>query len=493
MKKIIILLTFLILSFSCSNDEKINDNPEAEIELDLTLISINSFSSSFEYSYSSQLESVKLIWNDIDEVDLINKIGEVEITQNNSNKTINNLEQSQNYFFKLVGKINEQEYYSDLITLTTSEIETLFDGQIASSIVTNSIEEILKNDDGYLIVTSSGTISVHKLDNNFNLLWSTEISVRNTNNFKSIIDLENGEYILFGSGNTNTGLGTYNTKSFAVKINNSGNKLWTKFFHYGDNTDWSFWWNDILKFKKKGNNIKLLTTVDTTYYNDRLDTFYHEYTLDYDGEITSQKTLPYAFNSFINIEYDNEGNIYNYGTSVFDINFNPGTILFNGILEKYNQDNQLIWSQHYNDELFGDDSLDRLLINQNYIVNIGKESNSQEEFRLIHFRNNQGNLLWKFTETRDNFLYQGKDVYSDFDNNILVLYLDIFYPSSPVYFIATLMKFDQTGNLLWRYQDGEDFNQERFTPNKVFYDNGEYLIFGVKDANSLWLKKIKVE
>jgi hypothetical protein len=492
MKKIV-LYTFLILSFSCSNDDKTIDNQEADIELSLTLTSTNSYSASFEYSYSSQLENVILIWNDINEVDLINNIGEVEITQNNSNKTITNLSQSQNYFFKLVGKINEQEYFSDLVTLTTSEIETLYDGQIASSVSTSNIEEIIKEDDGYLIVTGYGDITVHKLDNNFNLLWSTEIVERDTNFFKSIIDLENGEYILFGSGNTNTNLGTYNTKSFAVKIDNSGNKLWTKYFHYADNTDWTFWWNDIVKFKKKGSNIKLLTTVDTTYYNDRLDTFFHEYTLDFDGEIISQKTLPYAFDTFLNIEYDNDGNIYNYGTNEFDFNFSPGIILFNGILEKYDQNNELIWSEHYNDEIFGDDSLDRLLINENYIVNIGKEGNSQEEFRLIHFRNNQGSLLWKFTETRDEFLYQGKDAYTDFDNNILVLYFDIFYPNSHVYNIATLMKFDQDGNLLWRYQDGEDFNQERFTPAKVFNDNGEYLIFGVKDANSLWLKKINVE
>ncbi|MBJ7882234.1 hypothetical protein [Gelidibacter salicanalis] len=491
MKKIIIFFTFLILSFSCSNEDKIDDNPETEIELNLTLISNNSYSSSFEYNYSSQLENVKLIWNDTDEVDLINKIGEVAITQNNSNKTIYNLGQNQNYFFKLVGEINEQGFYSDLVSLTTSEIETLYDGQIANSISTSYIEEILKKDDGYLIVTGYGDITVHKLDNNFNLLWSTEIVERETNFFKSIIDLENGEYILFGSGNTNTSLGTYNTKSFAVKIDNSGNKLWTKYFHYGDNTDWTFWWNDIVKFKKKGSDIKLLTTVDTTYYNDRLDTFFHEYTLDFNGNITSQKTLSLGFDTFLNIEYDNEGNIYNHGTNVLD--FSSNVFIFNGILEKYNQNHELIWSEHYNDEIFGDDSLDRLLINQNYIVNIGKESNSQDEFRLIHFRDNQGNLLWEFKETREDFLYQGKDIYSDFDNNILVLYIDIFYPNAPVYDIATLMKFDEEGNLLWRYQDGEDFNQERFTPNKVFYDNEEYLIFGVKDANSLWLKKIKVE
>ena len=83
MKKILTLFTFLILSFSCSNENNISNNPETEIEPEPV------------------------------------------------------------------------------------SIETLFDGQIASSISTSYIEEILKKDDGYLIVTGYGDITVHKLDNNF--------------------------------------------------------------------------------------------------------------------------------------------------------------------------------------------------------------------------------------------------------------------------------------------------------------------------------------
>lgn len=481
MKKIIIVITLLILSHSCSKDDKVNDNPEDDvlIELDLTLVSKNSYSSSFDYSYTSELENVKLLWFTNDAVDLNNYLGKVDLTINNSSKTIYNLESYKSYYFKLVGEINGEAYYSDLVSLRTSAVQSFYNGEIASSITTSYIEEIIKKDDGYLVVTGYGDITVHKLDNDFNLLWSTEIVERDTNFFKSIIDLENGEYILFGSGNTNTTNATHNTKSFAVKIDESGNKLWTKYYHYADNTDWTFWWNDIVKFKNKGTDIKLLTSVDTTYNGDGFDKFFHEYTLDYNGDIISQKTLPYTYDQFLNIAYDNDGNIYNYGTTVLDLSSN--NLIMNGVLEKYNENNELIWSEHYNDEIYGDDSLDRIFVNENYIVSIGTENHPLGEYRLVHFRNNEGNLLWEYKET-DGCIYQGYDIISSFDDNFVVTFLDLCVSRR-----ATLINFDTEGNVIWTYK-----HNGGYVPHKVFYDNGEYQIFGIKDAK-LWLKRIRID
>lgn len=492
MKKYIIKHILLILIITgCSKDDNssntINDSPK----LELTLINSNSYSANFKFDFSYELENVRLIWSDLIEVSLRNKIGELEVNQNISYLSVNNLKESKTYYFKLVGTQNGQNLYSDEITVATSEIEILFNAQIASSITTSYIEEVVKLDDGYLIVSGYGEIFINKLDNNFNLLWSTEIDERDTNFFKSIIDLENGDFIVFCSGNIG-----YDRKSFAVKIDNSGNKLWTKYYNYANNSD--YWFNEILRFKNNGSEIKLLTAVDTTSYNDRLDTFYHQYTINTNGDVIKQESLPYEFNTFLNIKYDSEGNFYNYGT----IDLTPDNFVtsFDGVLEKYDVNNNLIWHKHYNDELFGDARLDEMLLFKNNIINIGVQvdqygaGTNKNEYRLVQFRDNQGNLLWEFTETSDAFLYQGKDISNDFDNNLLVLFFDIFYPNSPLFNIATLMKFDLEGNLIWKYEDGESFNTDRFTPSKIFTNTkGEYLIFGVKDANKLWLKKIKIE
>ncbi|MFD1015041.1 hypothetical protein [Winogradskyella rapida] len=479
MKKFIIIFTLLILSQSCSKDDQVNTTPDEEIvvELNLSLRSINSYSSSLQYSYNSQLENVKLIYDYDSDVDTNNYLEKIDISTNNASTTINNLKPNRDYVFKLVAEIDGEAYYSDAVSTRTSEIPTLFNGEIASSITTSSIEEVLKTDDGYIIVTGYGELFVHKIDNDFNLVWSKEIVERDTNNFKSIIDLENGEYIIFGSGPGITNVGTYNTKSFAIKIDNSGNTLWTKYYHYADNTDISFWWNDIVRFKRNGSDLKLLTTVDTTY-SDATNKFYHEYTLDFNGDIISQQTLPDSNDQFLNIVYDDEGNIYNYGSPYFNSNYNS-TI---GLIEKYNQNHELIWSEHYNTEINGDDTLNQVLVDQNYVVTIGKESDSYDKYRLVQFRNNQGDLLWEFKEP-GNCDYEGYDIISESDDNFIVLFLDRCSLSNK----ATLINFDTEGNIIWRY-----LHNGGYTPHKILHNNGEYHIFGVKEFK-LWVKNIIID
>lgn len=146
----------LIIILGCSKEESESSDNNSNLTLNLSSVFSNSYSANLGYDYSSNAENVKLIWNITNEVDLNNKIGEKNITTNNSDITINNLEQNQTYFFRLTGNSNNETYYSEIVTINTSEIEITFNNQILSSIITNGggLKKIIKRNDGYLLFTT---------------------------------------------------------------------------------------------------------------------------------------------------------------------------------------------------------------------------------------------------------------------------------------------------------------------------------------------------
>lgn len=53
------------------------------------------------------------------------------------------------------------------------------------------------------------------------------------------------------------------------------------------------------------------------------------------------------------------------------------------------------------------------------------------------------------------------------------------------------MKFDNEGNKIWEFRDGEDLNTDQFFPSRIFKINEEFLIIGEKEGN-IWGKKFSM-
>ena len=486
MNKPIFILLAIALFLSCSKDGNPKENGSSDgqtnlIQLNLTLVSKNSFSSSFKYNYGSQFQSVKIIWNKGSSVGTSNKIGEKTITDNDSNITITNLEPQSTYYFKLMGTTEMGVInLSEEVMVTTSEMKLTFNNQILNSFTTNSIEDIIKTDDGFIIATVehvssyNNGIRVSKVDHQFNLKWSFVVNESTDPDILAgIMGLKDNTYIAIARKSYN--------EVFGFKFDQNGNVLWTKYFNSnsGDNL------NDIIKFKNVSQELKFILWADDTNNGDASDAYYRELTLNSDGDIISTKILENANDySFYNFYCDKNGSMYNYGTDASGENFK-------GVLKKYDAVYNVTWFQTYNNGLVGGDRLDQLLITQNNIVNIGIQTDqyNRKEYRLIHLRNLQGIMINQYTEYKDTFSFQGKDINSDFDGGYLALFLDL----GSYYRSATLLKMDVDGNLLWTFIDGKESNDDRFDPSKVLYQNGEYLIFGIKDGNSLWVKKAKIQ
>lgn len=500
--KIFYFIILISLIMSCTKDE-VSESQEVPVSLNLELIKSNSFSADFSFHYADKIENVSLIWGNTSTIDINNKIGEKKITSADAKETISNLAQKTTYYFRLVGTFGGKEIMSNIISTTTSEIKLTFNKKIyfPKPVFAN---KVLSVSDGFIIgasdyanISANGTSTeILKLDKNYNLLWSFSIDEREIDNLVEIINLKDGTYMAFLYGNKNTSLGTYNTKTYAVKFNDRGEKLWTKYYNYQNNEDWTFWFNGLLQINAFEDKIVLMQQVDTTYYQDG-DQFYREITLDKEGNVINEKliTREIGFN-FFELTYDKYGNKYNVGRK--DPNPTDMLVTYDALIEKYDSDNKLLWSHLYGDS--GDDGFENFVENEKSLVAIGIDDKPTESpIRWDHYKwvfctDLQGSKLWDYQEHRKDFLYSGKDVITDSEGNTLALFIDVYFPSTyQGYNLATLLKFNNKGDLMWKYVDGEDFNKDEFRPVKVFYENGDYLIFGNNDIEGLWLKKIRVE
>jgi len=487
MKKRILLFTILVLTIACSKEEGTNTEQSNNIVLNLELNNNTSFSSSFEYNYSSQLENIKLIWNNVIEVNIENKIGEKEVLNNNSSLTIYNLEHSKSYFFRLVGELNNQKYYSEIITVITSEIELTFNSNIIEN--TYKITKVINKNNGFILGTfefSSGQYStdhlirISKINNQFNQEWSFTINELEWNDLYEIIDLEDGNFIAICTTSNGTNIG----KVFAIKFDNNGNQIWKKYYPYQD------WQSGLVDFNSYENEIYLMALVNKQGHQ----YFYREFSIDSDGNIIIDQNIDVSDNFyFYFLAYQPFGEKFDVGAKYIH---NNNQYLLDAMIEKYDTNNDLIWSKQYGDE--GRDVFEKTLIDEDYIITAGFNNHSTgvpldfDTYKWVHVTDKLGNKIWEYEENRKNFIYHAYDIKKDNDNDILALFFDIYYPGSHVYNKATLLKFDSLGNLLWTFKDGEDYNTDDFHPKKVIHKNGEYLIFGIKEGNTLWLKKIKV-
>ncbi len=494
-KRLLYLLFFLILG--CSSDEKLESNNSitSTPTLTLNLIKYNSYSSDFKYNFSIGLENLKLIWGETKNVDFNNNIGESNLTNASKEITINNLQQDSTYFFRLVGEFDDELFYSEIVSVTTTKMEILFNNQLfqrTGNSWTGDIEKVIKTMDGYIVVVVEGQsysnntiIRVIKIDKQFNLQWTFTLDedTSGSDELAGMFELTDGNFIGIGRNSI--------YKNYGFKFNRSGNILWIKNYSRlsGNIFDMA------IDFENFSDELRFPIYSDSTQYDNR-DGYTREILLNNNGEIISNDTIGNVFDKPISrVKYDIHGNKFSYGNYYLT---STEVIINSGVIDKYDINNNLMWHVHYNDDIFGEDRIDELLFDENNIINIGTQvdqwgyGTNKDDYRLIHFRDGQGNKLWEFIEMRKNFLYHGNDIIKDSDGNYLYLFTDIYWVNKHVFNLATVLKSDIEGNILWTFHDGDDYNTDLFIPYKIIFDNNTYLIFGTNDG-VIWLKQFKLE
>lgn len=167
------------------------------------------------------------------------------------------LSDAQTVFDTIIGEINKNDYPEDIIKLTNNNyLITGFKGEYQNSnaffltcneegLISNytnlqqnnnslTIEKIIKNNSGFLLLGTTGNNSENKLcfysyDNNYNFLWQKEYELykKDTiiNNFLDYTVNTNNEIVIIGSAGTNP---FSNAKPFTFKTNFNGDSLFFK-------------------------------------------------------------------------------------------------------------------------------------------------------------------------------------------------------------------------------------------------------------------------
>lgn len=504
MKKIIAFCIIISLIFNCTRDENINGlKPEFSIEIKNS----NSYSASFIINAESSIENIKLIWNINETTDLDNRIDEIKVGNNSSKITVNNLKQGKTYYFRMLGEFNNDIIYSETVQVTTSSILIVDDKQVGINLNT-SINEIIKLDNGYIFINGGAKLEISKIDSNLNQIWSFEIRGSGEDIFYSGIHKlnDNNEFLLMYNGYSgsnedywgNTYGGDY--INYQVKFNSEGEIL-NKFkvrVNVSDNI-WVSYNSFSRSFSKHSKKRKLIIVSDSTYYTDN-DSFQKEFIFDTNGNIISTKIINNSVNGVQLFKENDE--IISYGNTYENINLgNYNRNIFIG--KRDNNYNKII-----PDLTFGenntDDFLSAIINHDENIVIIGSKGFKDKDFPdsrwMFSINEQNGEIQWEIKESEDKFSYRGKDLILDNDGNYLSLFYDLYnvqsdngYTTEHDYNIATLIKSDNEGNIIWKFVDGEENNNDDFEPVRVFQEGNEYLIFGIKQYNKIWVKRILVE
>jgi hypothetical protein len=380
------------------------------------------------------------------------------------------------------------------------QFEITYDNQIINSFNSFAILKIIKKNDGFIFFSNelitmapfNTGIRISKLDNQLNLVWTFLIDeTPESEHLGGVLELANDEFIAILSKMNYTNTGINNNEVYGLKINNSGNILWQKDYS-ANNVDLDTHLDDVIEFKNESNELKIMFRSDSTYYNSN-DFYFREVKLNSDGQVLSNTKLNYTdVNQFYNIIYDKNGNKYNFGGRLL-VDFFVGNASYNSYdasLIKYNIDNQVVFDKTYGIQRIDDFFHNILIDNNNKSIVIGTcgiDASNNTTGRWIKETNHYGNVVWEIKEFKEDYVYFGKDIIQDNDGNYLSLFNDI----NGGFNIATLIKSNSQGTILWKFEDGLEGNADSFVPYKVFKNNDEYLLFGLKDEK-IWLKKIRV-
>ncbi len=395
---------------------------------------------------------------------------------------------------------DEKEIINDTDVDNSPIIEVTFDGQIINSISPFNVLKVIKSNNEFIILNTelvtqypfNPTTRVSKIDSQFNLVWTFIVDrTVNDEQLAGVFELNNNEFIaIFGkSGFSNQGL--YDNEVFGLKFNSSGTILWEKNYSM-NNLDYNTHLDNIIYFKNNDSNeLKVMFKSDSTY-NNADDFYYREVKINSDGDILENNKINNSTHGlFYDIIYDNLGNKYNFGgNSVVDFYIgNSAFTSFDASLTKFNSNNSIIFNNLYGIPRI-DDYFHRAINDNNNKINLigkyGIDYSNQTEARWIVQMDSNGNIVWEIKEYEERYKYYGKDIIQDGDN-----YLSLFDDRNG-YNVTTLIKSNNQGEILWKFKDGEKNNTENFLSQRVIKYNDEYLIFGIRDNNKLWVKKIKV-
>jgi len=394
---------------------------------------------------------------------------------------------------------DEKEIINDTNVDNSPIIEVTFDGQIINSISPFNVLKVIKSNNEFVIFTKeiltgssfNVAIRVSKVDSDFNLIWTFVVD-RTTEGeqLAGVFELNNDEFIaIFGkAGYSSQGL--HDNEVFGLKFNILGSILWEKNYSM-NNLDYNTHLDNIIYFNNSSNELKVMFKSDSTYYNAD-DFYYREVKINSDGDILENNKINNSTHGlFFDIIYDEFGNKYNIGGKRV-VDFFQGNSAFTSVdasLTKFDLNNNIVYDKLYGIPRIDDYFHGAIIDNNNKINLIGKYGinySDQTEARWIVQMDNNGNIVWEIKEYEERYQYYGKDIIQDGDN-----YLSLFDDRNG-YNVTTLIKSNNQGEILWKFKDGEKNNTENFLSHRVLKYNDEFLIFGIRDNNKLWVKKIKV-
>ena len=492
MKFKLLLLFFFTLFISCNRDDT-SSGTENSIELSISTFTATSVT--WNYSIKNISGDKYLIYSKSENFDILNY--EQKILLNNSNSIhINDLTPNTKYFFKIAQSENNSFTYSNVVSAVTKEVSFLniLDKDIGLLPDSGSFIYLMDSElDGsksflFLLTKqikqygSVKKITLHKADLNGNLIWSKLIQDSPSPYTYKIQFLSDGNIaVLTGSNNQKA---TFITKLDPI----SGSIIWQKEYPVIDLNGMQG--NFMLAYSYQNNLMKIITSGGSEF---------EELWVNNDGVVTSHKTIKATNNVINRATYADDGNLFD----IFKGDKIPenGSVTYEGMVQKININNGIatkLWSKYYGD--FGGDDLfdNHVLKNNNIYIQgyYGGTSGFADPNKWILKLDMNGEVLWQNKQpARKDFIYQGRDIKINDNNELFCLMHEIYYPRYNAYDYTTLTKFSSNGNLIWMWKSAEDFNTERFGSNKVFETNkNEFIITGNKSGGvgSIWIKKMKV-
>ncbi|MFD2907223.1 hypothetical protein ACFSX9_00600 [Flavobacterium ardleyense] len=485
------ILSIVFIFLSCSSDDEnlINE----KIIVSASEISSNSVNINYQTEGTNQDKF--LICSQSENFDFENFDFEIQLSNNNGNIKVLGLLPNKEYFFKIYYSSNSEIKYSNQIKVSTNEI--VFTTLINQSIDISSSGYLRLRDSSidhtqnniYLIVEASGGIDLIKIDINGNVIWRKNIQSFISFSWFFISDghkiqvLSDGNVLVITSNQDRDGI-------IINLITPSGELIKT------EETELLITQPDITGIDYSNNTLKLLFGAGGIYHDSE------EMIINNEGNVINQRVIASNVSSawFQNMRYIDDNTLINVG--YFDKIPNDGLVTYEGLFEKLSISNGTYTSaiMDFHGIYGGDDRFDQIFLNENHIyVNgyFGNESGFSEDQKWVVKFDYTGNIIWEHkSPIQENFIYQAKDIIVDQNNYVFSLMHEIYYPNSNVYDITTLSKFDNDGNLIWTFKDGDEFNDERFTSHRVYeLSNKEYLITGDNSSGngSVWIKRIKAE
>lgn len=503
------LIYILLVLLGCSKND-ISENTNDIESINIAIESQANNNINLSYNIKNISENSFLIYSKSGELDYQNYENIISLNNNSGTISVGNLTFNTTYYFKVFYLKNNTPKYSNQTSATTKEIVFNLTTNTTVNILPESgnfiylMDSELDESKNYLYLltrqlsqyrSNNEKVELTKIGLQGNILWKTLI--QNFQSFTLGSSIEGHKIQLLSDGN----IAIITTKEsrniiMLTKISQIGNLIWQKEIPVNINyNNVNFNVPLISGYSYKNDLIKIIVGSGKIYSAE--ETF-----INNKGEIIEQNTITTSDNDewISNAKYLDDETLINIGGG--DLHPNDALVSYDGLIQKFtisSENYQNIWIKLYG-EYGGDDYFEKFIIKNNFIYingHYGNTSGSNEKQKWVIKFDNEGDIIWEHkSPIKNDFIYQGKYICVSDNGDLLSLMHEIYYPRTPIYDITTLTKYNNNGDLIWIYVDGEEFNTERFTSNKVFeINNTDYIITGNNSENvgSVWIKRIRIE